>query len=268
LPYGRSIRQRPLEREGRSIWRYISLRKLEDMVSGRHLFFTRLRHIVDREIDVFEGALADVNLEEPNVNVNWFLQEVLAPGQPQETIDAVRRQFGDVASLRDQQEWGREHTYVHCWFIGEFESERMWREYVPDGRGVVVQSTIRKLRYSFDATPGDIYILPVIYHDPASRRMVPVDVFHTPLYKRDTYRHEQELRCFVLAPQIHQEYVVHPDGIGVWVPCNVGSLVDRVRVPPGAEDDLVDQVHTILRAAGLPTIAVERSALRGARAAS
>lgn len=261
MPYDRSIRQRPLEREGKSVWRYMKLWKFEDLVQRQCLFFTRLRHIVDRELDPFEGTLADVNYSDPNINVDWVLREVLTPGQSQETIDTIRREFGDPECLRRHQEWVRDHTYVNCWFIGEFESERMWNEYAPDGQGVVVQSTIRKLRHSFDSSPGSIFIQPVIYYDPQSGQMVPVDEFHTPLYKHASHRHEQELRGFVVAPQIHGEYELHPDGIGVWVPVDLKILVERVRVSPGATGHIVEHVGSVLRQGALSAVRIERSAL-------
>jgi hypothetical protein len=39
--------------------------KFEDLVRGCHLFFTQLRHIVDSELDPYEGSLSPVNYEEP-----------------------------------------------------------------------------------------------------------------------------------------------------------------------------------------------------------
>jgi len=80
MPYCQSIRHQPLERFNlsRSVWRYVEFRKFEDMIRRKCLFFTRLRHIVDREIAPFEGAFSQANFEEPDRNVRYMLQDVLS----------------------------------------------------------------------------------------------------------------------------------------------------------------------------------------------
>jgi hypothetical protein len=183
---------------------------------------------------------------------------VLTPGQSQDTIDAVTRQFGDRDWLWGQQEWTRDNTYANCWFTGEFESEELWKQYVSSGEGVAIQSTVRQLIRSFETSPGTISIQPVIYYDPDSG-LVPPEIFHAPYYKHEKYRHEQEFRCFVVAPQSHGEYKEHPDGIGVWVPCNVQALTGLVRVAPNAPLGFDDSVRSLLRDGGLPTVRVEPS---------
>jgi hypothetical protein len=253
--------QRPLDRVGRSIWRYLPWWKFEDLITNHHLFFTRLRYIVDQEIDVFEGGLANINFERPEVNVESMLRDVLAPGQAVDTIAAITRDYGDPAWVRRMQEWVRDQTYVNCWFTDEFESERMWQDYVPDGDGVVVQSTVRLLVASLEQTPGSVQIDSVIYYDPATDIMVPPDIFRTPLYKHTTYRHEREFRCYVVAPQSHGRYVQHAQEIGYWVPCDPLQLLQRVRTSPQAPVSLTDRVREICERAGLYHVQFERSAL-------
>ena len=243
------------------MWRYVEFRKFEDMIRRKCLFFTRLRHIVDREIAPFEGAFSQANFEEPNRNVQYVLHEILAPGQPRDTVDAVTRQFGNVESLRDQQEWGRDHTYINCWFMDEFESEYMWNEYVPDGDGVAIVSTIRQLRASFAEAVGNVCIQPVIYYNPDSPEIVPPDEFHIPLYKHRKWWRENELRCFELAPQSHGQYKVHCDEIGVWIPCDPQVLLQRVRLAPNCPADLTDCVRNVLDIAALEHVVVEPSRL-------
>jgi hypothetical protein len=143
LPFERSIRQPPIDQPGRSIWRYMNLWKFEDVVRHRRLFFARLRDLVDSEVDENEGALAKVNFDAPQVNVEWMLEQVLAPGQDPDTMEGIKRQFGDVTWLRVQEDWTRDHTFVNCWFIGEFESQRMWDEYGSGVEAVALDTTCR-----------------------------------------------------------------------------------------------------------------------------
>jgi hypothetical protein len=235
--------------------------KFDDLVTNRRLFFTRLRHIVDAEIDVFEGGLARVNFEQPQVNVDWILNEVLAPGQAPETVDAMTRHYGDPEWVRVMQEWVRDHSYINCWFCGEFESEHMWKQYVPDAVGVVVQATVRLLVASLQETPESIQMDSVTYYDPTADVMVPPDIFRTALYKHVAYSDEHEFRCYVLAPQSHGRYEKHPEDIGYWVPCDPSILIQRVRIPPEAPEGLMDQVRMLCQGNDLSQAHFERSSL-------
>jgi hypothetical protein len=262
LGYEQLFWQRPLDRLGRSVWRYMPYWKFDDLVTRRSLFFTRLRYIVDQEIDIFEGALGQANFERPQVNADWMLHNVLAPGQPTEIVDVMNRYYGDREWIRDMQESDRDNTYINCWFTGEYEDERMWNEYVPDGDGIVVQSTVRMLMASLQDTPGSIQMDSVVYYNRTPDAMVPPDPYRTPLYKHIFYQHEHEFRCFVVVPQIHGEYVEHPDKIGYWVPCALSQLIQRVRTSPSAPHDLLHHVQELCEGSGLSHVHCERSVLK------
>jgi hypothetical protein len=244
--------------------------KLEDIVLGGHLFFTRLRHIVDSELDPYEGSLSPLNYENPEVNVEWMLKRIGAAWQPNEGVQAlvegIRRQYGDVNHLHWQENWARDCTYVNCWFLGEFESRQMWDSYVQHSDGVVINSTVGRLIGSFSGTAGNVFIQPVIYHDPAADSMVPPDPFHIPLYKHLNYRHEHELPCFVLAPQSNGTLTLREDGNGVWIPVDGATLINQVRVPPGAAPEALKRVEVLLAKANLSQVRVGRSALGQSKA--
>ena len=143
----------------------------------------------------------------------------------------------------------------------------MWDEFLPSGNGVVVHSTIRNLQRSFDKASGGVCIQPVIYYDPQGPRLVPVDGFHTPLYKAECFAHEQELRCFEVAPQTHGTYEAYPPGadldhrIGVFIPVDLNELIVRVRVAPNAPPGLLEHIKDELVAAGLNRVTAEPSKL-------
>jgi len=49
------------------------------------------------------------------------------------------------------------YRVVNCWHINEGESEEMWKEYVPDGNGVVIKTTFKRLCASFNNTTSKLY---------------------------------------------------------------------------------------------------------------
>lgn len=143
----------------------------------------------------------------------------------------------------------------------------MCDDFVPTGDGVVVHSSIRNLQRAFHKAEGGVCIQPVIYYDPQGPRLVPVDAFHTPLYKSRDHSREQELRCFEVTPQSHGTYDVFPPGsdlehwIGVFVPVNLQDLIIRVRTTPNAVPDLLEHVRHRLEASRLQHVVVEPSKL-------
>jgi len=253
------MRALPLEREGRSLWRYMSFPKLEDLITHRHLLFTRLSHMVETELDAREGALGPLNFSRPDIRVRWMLTEVLGPPNDSDVCQTIERQFSDPEYLKLHEGSVRQINCVNCWFMDEFESEGMWGDYAKDGDGVVIHTTIRRLRTCFDASPGTQYMQPVIYYDPL-RETVPPDSFLAPFYKVTDFRREHEFRAMVFDLS-NGDYVGHPDGIGLWVPCDVPTLVGKIRVAPGSGPNLLSRVHKLLDKNALGRVPVGRSDL-------
>lgn len=260
MPYTRYVRDRPLDGVGRSIWRYMDRTKFTDMVDGHPLFFTRLRYFVASDMDVHEGELAPSNYLS-DVNPADMVERVLGCNAAPHIVRMVERQYGPADWLHRQEEWVREHAYVNCWCVGEFESQTMWDQYVQDNEGLVVRSTIRRLVRAFTATPGALYIQPVHYYDPESEATVPPDPFLLPTYKHKRWRHECELRCFVILSETSDAYRMHPNGLGLWLSADLAALIEEVRVPLRAGRDFINQIEELLVSTGLATVPVTLSAL-------
>lgn len=151
---------------------------------------------------------------------------------------------------------GRELATVNCWFLGENESERMWREYVGSTEGIAVKSTIGKLWNSVYLPSEVSFIGKVNYVDLESHEMSTYEggqAHHRAFLKdHSRFAHEQELRIQTmnLRTQACLDPVGRPlsreevdgkgmnnfDQPGLHVRVKLDELFDTIVTAPGAPE--------------------------------
>src|SRR3954447_16893092 len=143
----------------KTVWRYMTFHKFISLITYRALWFSKLNHLDDEA----EGAMPSRIDQEMAAE-----HQQLALNFP----DDMRDQFASMnqRNIRD----GRELTAVNCWFIGEDESERMWKEYTGQEPGLAIKSTIRRLSEFVFCDPRISEIGTVQY--------VNLDTFEMPAY--------------------------------------------------------------------------------------
>jgi len=230
--------------------------KLISLLQRSELFFTRLGHLADTA-DFYEGALSQLNYDRPEVESARIL-ELLDPGITQEMREIRQRQFSDPDFLDQYVQLSRQIIYVNCWHENQYESAAMWRLYVQANEGIAIRSTIGQFKQSLRSPQGEEYLYRAHYYDP-QRETVILDYWLIPLYKRISFEHEKEVRAFVVNP--HPE-TVYPtvSKVGVYVPCDLDTLIDRVYVAPSAPDFVFEAVEELLRRFGVSK-PVEHSSL-------
>ena len=241
------------------LWRYIDLAKFESLLNRRALFFCRS----DRFADPFEGASPEREVEH---KVHAYREIMEMMGKPFDEEQARK----NAAVLEWHQKALRQSVIVSCWHANDHESEAMWRLYLKDWFGVAVQSTVPRLKASLDVTSHEVYAGRVRYLDYGSgiyydRDDFPVDGVNamTPfIHKRRFFVHENEYRALVdLSKESNALAYDWSEGEsenGKFVSVDLASLVERVVVPPQAEDDFVQQVTDLVAGAGLD-VEVRRS---------
>lgn len=220
------------------VWRYMKLSCFLWMLRESKLYFARLLEFSD---DPYEGTL-------PHVNA----------GRVEDVLKAAYGFAGKLAA-------------VNCWHMNEFESAAMWKLYVPGGEGVAIQSTIGRLKAIQE--DSDFVIGRVKYIDYESAKPVQVDPACRSLQpymllfqKRNSYRHEQEVRVVILNPAdmprnpgpIPSERNAGSRGFGV--PVSLANLVEKVVVSPDFSCSSIETLKHVVECAGL-RIHVEKSDL-------
>ena len=83
--------------------------------------------------------------------------------------------------------------YVNCWSYGDSESEAMWKLYCPNGNGIAIQCSYRRLAESIEAD-DQIFIGRVTYIDYESHHFPNANLYTPVMHKRATFSHESEVR--------------------------------------------------------------------------
>lgn len=223
--------------------RYLTLEKFVSLLELEAMWFSRLGALQDR----FEGTLPkkarDRLLNRDRDIAGNFPEPRLRPAIMQMTERDVEVCRGLAA--------------VNCWFLGQQESEKMWREYGQGGTGVTIRSTVKRLATSFQIT-GDYALASEIgrvqYVDFESHDFADVEELESingkAFLKEKSFSSEQEVRVMILnclhsgclnpdgTPVSASQFAVcgptDPNRDGFYVRCRLPELIQAVVVGPHA----------------------------------
>jgi hypothetical protein len=190
-----------------TVWRYVNLAKLIQMMQSGALWFCR----TDLLGDPFEGSL-------PSGNVEARRQSFETSGKPEGHQMIARANQGT-----------RKQTYVNCWHINEHESAAMWSQYATTDQGIVIRSTVERLfkAASREHSWGYFTMGQVKYLDYADQhRLLGI---HT-MYKRKSFEHERELRLLLITAAYQPG--TEPEGIPIAF--DLEMVIEEIRVSPAS----------------------------------
>ena len=146
--------------------------------------------------------------------------------------------------IHNQKE--RRLLYVNCWYLGNLESEAMWRLYCPGNNGVAIQTSYSKLVETI-ASDLELYIGRVTYIDYDSQGFPLGNFFYPVMHKRVSFAHEQEVRLVkIKVPDnlgLPQEFC--PLGISIDWPLE--PALEAIYVDPYAPEYFYDVVRSVVR---------------------
>lgn len=167
------------------LWRYMDLARFLSILDTRTLFFPSVATLA--EIDPYEGEPA--------------LAKIRAAGA---------RGMESLRTFRLNAEVFKHLNFFNCWHMNDGESDAMWKLYIKGSEGIAIQSTVDRLRKSFQSSPNyTVYMGAVEYVDhaklkpPTSAMFVPSDY----MFKRLAFQHEQEVRLGTYRSDVRSEFV-------------------------------------------------------------
>lgn len=220
--------------DGERLWRYMSFGKFVSVLSQGALFFCR----VDKLQDCFEGRL------------------------PRPTYDVVD------PWLRAGYEQERMASIVNCWTLSQYESVALWNTYVPQGEGIAIGTTFARLRDSFRSvgifSEARVHIGRIRYVDFGEHSFIgpnrtAFNGFIPLVHKRPYFQFESEVRALISGLGTHFLGTIIRQTHGLYVPVNLGQLIEEIRVVPGAPDWFVEAVKAVTTSFGLKGELVGRS---------
>lgn len=249
-----------------TVWRYLTFVKFISLLELSALWMSRLGSLEDQ----FEATLPDKTRE--NMIAMHLKWKTTFEGRPE-----LQEQLAGMTDRNVQD--GRRVMVVNCWFLGEVESQQMWKKYGGSTEGVAIRSTLRRLNESILAKQKSTTIGKVNYIDFAEHDMGVSNgsrAGERALMKAKSYSYENEVR--VVAHNLVCPGCLNPDGSpptttqlggpGMYDPCrpglylqvNLKMLIEAVITAPGAAPWFHDLVGRLCKRYQLDAT-VERSKL-------
>ena len=212
------------------LWRYLDFTKFVSVLEKRSLFFSRS----DQLGDPFEGSLSPEN---------WRLHPELY-GEHNELLEPqLTNLYRNLKHL----------VYISCWHLAGHESAAMWRLYSRESDGIAIRTECRHLRASL-LCEETIYVGSVSYVDYESTFIPENPVFLPYFYKRQEFRHEQEVRA-ICHKLFNADGGVglgaRPRSVGEYYEVDLSALVQEIVVAPLAPDWFIELVSSVANRYGL-----------------
>ena len=173
------------------------------------------------------------------------LQDEFEGSSTRRTLDGIEKflkgigQESGFESMRRIYRESRAKTYVNCWYLGDAESEAMWRLYCPATNGVAIQTTYHKLADSIE-NEESVFLGRVTYADYETLHFRDSNLFYPVMHKRIAFAHENEVRLV-------RHFDSNNEGnqpLGVEVNWDPISYVDSIFVDPYASEYHYQAVRT------------------------
>lgn len=237
----------------KTVWRYMSFSKFISLLTYQSLWFSKLNLLQDQ----LEGMIPLFTKQRMDAeNQKW--KKIFKEPEHHKQIDAWN-------STNEND--GRELLVVNCWFIGDRESKKMWRDYGKSNESVAVKSTIGRLAQAV-LLPKDHKIsklgkVSYVNHEMHDMNHYEGGQAHIRAFLKDQkYSAEQELRIvtmnFKTTTCVNMLGVPYsPDEVsgagmnnfenpGLYVGVLLENLIGEVIIAPGAEDWFVNLVKRIV----------------------
>lgn len=194
------------------MWRYLSSRRLQDLLETQELFFAHLPALEDAR----EGALTARSREHL---ANWFQHQ---------NRSSRAQAYAEV----DEYQTAQRYFHVNCWHMNDHESYLMWKAYA--NRGFAIQTTFERLQTSLHESPAVVTGGVVDYVD-FERDLTPVgNVFNHVATKDMPYRDEREFRLVFWDVEPRNANYAKAEG-GVRVKVDIKMLVQGIVRSPYPE---------------------------------
>jgi len=218
--------------------KYIDIIKFLSLLTKNALFFCRL----DKLEDKFEGTTAKKNFSE---RVNWY-STVHHHTQTPLTEDEV---FTKVKQQYEIEQIVKETNCISCWNKSTRESAALWKIYSDFGKGIMLKSSIKKIKEAFINSNEDIRISEVKYINYENEIMPDGNLFFPIIHKQDAYSYENEVRLIhaVDFPQIGKIYdwSKEESDVGKYIKVDVNTLIDEIVVGPFSPKWMIELLGNI-----------------------
>ncbi len=194
-----------------TLWKFMTFEFFSKLVDSETLHF----HQIGDFEDVFEGTYPIANKKlRPQIYTGGVIPK-------QTDYDLIERMV-------------RSNSYACCFHRRKFETAFMWKQYGNDG--VVIKTTVPRLKKCFHVANEKVYISPVFYIDYENKFLPEGNMYYLAFHKRRSFESEKELRALVWSEE---------PGVGLQIKVDLSELFYEIYAALGKEG-LAHAIETLL----------------------
>ncbi len=236
------------------IAKYLDLTKFISLLHQESLFFCRL----DKLEDGFEGTYPKLSIQKRmEYDKNLYKKSHKQKNQSSTELEK---------SNSNQLEWDQKFKSlicVCCWNKSEKESIALWKIYSNFQKGIMITTSIDKLKNSFTLTKEDVNLVKVKYID-YKTDYIPFDTFTKPAFhKHEAYHFEEEVRLIYTVKfegGLTYDWSKEEVNQGKYLNINIKELIDEIIISPYSPNWYCELVQDIVNKYGLD-IKIKKSEL-------
>ncbi len=211
------------------LWRYMDFTKFVSLISSQTLFFCRS----DLFEDPYEGSYSKANLK---------LRPYVYTSMQSSEYESMANNLANFSKNI------RQHTYINCWHVNEYESAAMWKLYAKTNESIAIVTDYETLKNSLEEK---IYLGLVTYIDYEKDWLPEGNSFYPFLHKRKSFEHEKEARAII------QELSMNESKMGLNIQIDMNKLIKEIYVSPDAPSWIVDLTEEIAKKYGVNAIVLK-----------
>lgn len=221
------------------IARYLDLAKFISLLQNHSLFFCRLDNLEDQ----LEGTTAKPNQEfrKQYLQLNNELDE----SKNKLDEEAINEHVMFLSELDNKM---KSIFYVNCWNRSEFESAALWKIYSDLEKGIMLKSTIERLKDSLKKTSEIIRLSEIHYLNYDKELMPDGNIMYPIVHKHRAYTYENEVRL-ILEPQLEDFHLAKKPNVyksGFHIKIDLDILIEEIIIGPTSPDWFIELVQKLV----------------------
>jgi hypothetical protein len=210
-----------------SVVKYMDILKFISLLQRRALFFCRQ----DKFEDQFEGETARKNFDWrirslKHLNESGFFNSKMTDAEIQESIKVKYDFERKLKALR----------LITCWNKRVQESAALWKIYSDNGQGIMIKSSIGRIKKALSASSAEFRLTEVRYINFDEELMDDGNDFFLVSHKQEAYSYEEEVRLIheITAGVNGWEYdwKAEESSIGKYFELDLSELIDEIVIGP------------------------------------
>lgn len=217
------------------IVKYLDITKFISMLQRRSLFFCR----VDKLEDQFEGTTSKASFD---TIIKTHQRLGLLNGISCEQDELEQKVKKD---LKEEERY-KSLVCVNCWNKKEEESVALWKIYSDFNKGIMLKSSIRKLKESLERTNQEIYLSEIRYLDYGKQIMPYGNMLSPFIHKQLPYSYEDEIRLLNIVDPIKYDWSNSEVEEGIYIKIDLDILIDEIIISPFSPKWFAELVEDLL----------------------